>query len=580
MDPVLARLFDDSDDFRLVDAIAVAIPESPSKQLPRPQQVVGSIWHASGVIGNGGFWALFRSDINSNEVVKALEEIGADDSASAIKEAMTIFPNSEPLSAWLDRGEFIDNLDQDNDEILNSASRAFIDADKQRLQALGRYVRSNVNSFKGLDAGWVARWYVENLKSVPEADADPRDIALWILGLGGHVQFPDSDGESQFFNSLNDRLPGGDIVIVEIGFPDDRTDTLATLEHVSGLRSINGTLETISFQNCEFSSDMVPYLLKLPSLHSVDLSQTNVRDSDLSELAQLALKKLSLSDTAISDEGASYLSAMPTLQELELSRTQVTIECLDSLVSLPLLQAVNLPAELLTDDTLSRLVGLSSLRSLNLDHSKITDAGLSLIAKMENIESLVLDACLITDSGLAALSGLRMLKHLQLRYTSIGDEGLKHLEPLTQLVSLDLNSTRITDGGLPSISKLTNLSRLALDSTRIGDDGVVSLSSLTKLKYLELYETKVGDAGMKTVGEITSLVDLGLSSTRVTDNGIAELSGLTQLREFSFMETRVSDESIPVISGFAEIHRMYTSDLISPEGRDRLKQILKRWNSG
>lgn len=580
MDPVLSKLFEDSDDFRLVDALAVAIPESTSKQLPRSHQVVVSVWNSSGLIGNGGFWAFLRSDIDFDTVIDSLEEIGATESVEAMRQAVSVFPNSVPPDDWLDRGDFIDSLGQDDNEILSSASSAFYAAEKQRLESLGKYVRSNVKSFRGLKAGWVAREYVENLKPFPEANADTREIALWILGLGGHVQFPDLDGEVQFFNSLSYPLPDGDIVISEIGFPEDRSDTVALLKHVSTLTSVKGTLETISFQSCRFSSDMVPYLAEQPVLQSVDLSQTNVTDSDLAAVAQLELEELVLSGTAISDEGVGYLSIMPTLRKLELSRTQVTIECVDSLVSLPRLQSLSLPRELLTDGNLPRLVSLSSLTSLDLDRSQVTNEGLNLIAKMKNLESLTLDACSITDSGLAALAGLTQLKSLQMRYTGIGDDGLKHLESLTHLASLDLNSTKITDAGLTSVSKLSNLQRLALDSTHVGDNGLDMLSSLTKLSSLELYETGVGDIGMKTVRNFTGLTDLGLSSTQVTDTGIAELSGLIELRDFSFMETKVTDESIPTISKFLEIRRMYTSDLISPEGREMLKEALEHWNSG
>ncbi len=486
MDPVLNKLFEDGNDFHLVDALFIAIPETSTDRLPRPQQIVRTIWHAGGVIGNGGFGAFFRTDLDSDEVVHALEEIGATEAAAAVKQALTVFPDSEPHSDWVKRGDFIDGLTQDKTETLGSATRHFYKADKQRLRALGEYVRKHADSFKGLEAGWVAREYVENLKPLPAADAEPREIALWILGLGGHVRFTDFNGEDQFFNSLAYPLPDHEFVISEIGVPESRTDTVATVAHLSKLNSLQETLNTISLRNCECSLDVVPYLAKLLTLQSVELSGTDVTDSDLKAFAKLPLTELALSRTAITDEGVGNLAAMPTLRKLQLSRTQVTVGCLDHLGNLPELIEVDLPNELFTDENLPSLVQLSSLKSLDLGGSKVTDMGLVSLGKMENIESLDLESCPITDSGLVALTSLPNLRTLGLRYTAIGDDGMKHLEPLTQLESLDLNSTMVTSAGLESISKLTQLKKLELDSTKITNDGIPHLLSLKNLEYLGL----------------------------------------------------------------------------------------------
>ena len=577
MDSTLAVLFDGSDDLQLVDAIAVAIPEPLSESSPEPQRVLSCVWHASGVIGNGGFEALFQADIDSAWVVKNLKAIGAHDSADAVVRALEVFPNSTPPSDWIERGEFIDGLGGDQEKMLQAAASEFFHDEKPRLARLGEYARSNSDSFKGLKAGWVAKDYVESLKSFPNLDSSSREVAEWIIGMVGHVRLPDLDGRVQFFNSTYKPLPTTEIVISEIGFPRHRSDTPTTLEHVSKLSAIQDSLDSVSFAGCDFSSDFVTHLTKLPQLRTLDLSETNTVDADLNGISKLTLTTISLSSTSISNESVEQLALIPTLQTVNLGRTKVSIDCIDHLRLLSNLTELELPQTLLTDANIPRLALLDSLKSLDLASGNVTILGLAHLRDMKNLESLVLDSCPITDAGLVSLAGMDNLKQLQLRYTEVTDVGLTHLESHSQLETLDLNSTKITDAGLASLSKLKNLETLELDSTKITDHGIRHLRSLQKLKSLSLFETAVGDLGMETIGKLTTLTDLGLSETQVTDSGISKLSGLQDLRRLSFIGTEVTDESIPTLSGFTEMWDMHTSGHISIEGKKKLKQTLKHW---
>lgn len=89
MDSVLAILFDERDDFQLVDALAVSIENSPMRELPHAQKVVSIVWSASGLIGNGGFQAYFCSDTDPVQLIQALEEIGAVEAATSVRNGMS-----------------------------------------------------------------------------------------------------------------------------------------------------------------------------------------------------------------------------------------------------------------------------------------------------------------------------------------------------------------------------------------------------------------------------------------------------------------------------------------------------------
>ncbi|MBX9693044.1 MAG: hypothetical protein K2Z81_11715 [Cyanobacteria bacterium] len=67
-----------------------------------------------------------------------------------------------------------------------------------------------------------------------------------------------------------------------------------------------------------FGRNSLDYLHKLPALKCLLLNHVGVRDSDLSRLAKLSLKELSLEENPISERGMSSLASMSTLSLLSL----------------------------------------------------------------------------------------------------------------------------------------------------------------------------------------------------------------------------------------------------------------------
>lgn len=573
MDPVFSKLFSDANDFHLIDGLAVAISDSEESDLCRPQKIVRTIWHADGIIGNGGFEACFYANLSCEDLLDALDRIGAHESATAVKQALSVFPNSNPPAEMGEREEFLTSLTSLQVQTLSSSATAFSRDQARRVAKLGDYVRSHKLSFSGLESGWVAQEYVEQLVPTPTADATPREIATWILSLGGHIRFSDLNGSNRYVNRVTS-LPGNEILISEIGLPTFRRDINETLSHITTLRALQNSLVSISFNELTISPNELLQLSKLPSLREVDLSETDVSDLDLALIAKLPLTSISLRDTKISDSGVAHLEALSSLEKLELSSTRVTTDCLDSLIQLPRLVEIEFPKSLLIDENMDRIVRLRQLTHLYAAGSELTDKGLAQIAKLENLESLTLDSCIVTDAGLVAVSKLSKLKHLQLRYTKTTDQGLRHLETLSSLKELDLNSTAVSDVGMASISQLTNLNALHLDSTQVTDSGMANLESLKGLEVLSLYETAVGDMGMASVAKLTNLVDLSISGTQVTDEGFAKLAALKNLRELGFRDTAVTNKSIPVILEFSQLRRFHTSDFFTSEEIKTLKQAL------
>ena len=88
-----------------------------------------------------------------------------------------------------------------------------------------------------------------------------------------------------------------------------------------------------------------------------------------------------LSDTSISDEGLTNLSALANLSHLSLERTPVSDKGLKHLSELNNLAHLSLDNAQITDDGLKHLSGLTNLKYLDLNHTQVTDAGVKELRK-------------------------------------------------------------------------------------------------------------------------------------------------------------------------------------------------------
>lgn len=95
---------------------------------------------------------------------------------------------------------------------------------------------------------------------------------------------------------------------------------------------------------------------KKPRIHSIDLSEANVRDDDLAHLKSVrGLQELDLSDTNISAGGLAQVSGIESLKKLWLDRTQVSASDLAVLEQAKNLKKVSLVGTALSEADIDQL---------------------------------------------------------------------------------------------------------------------------------------------------------------------------------------------------------------------------------
>ncbi|MQY43251.1 hypothetical protein GG681_11420 [Epibacterium sp. SM1969] len=236
---------------------------------------------------------------------------------------------------------------------------------------------------------------------------------------------------------------------------------------------------------------------QLGALHSVSLTQTNVKD--VSRLAQFRdMKELFLSGTKVRD-----LSALAVLTELEtLVLQNVQIDDLSFVRNMKSLSELCISGSQVAD--ISPLAGCKKLRSLGLNNTPVRD--ISALAKLSRLRWLNLDHTQIDT--LDALASHKSLGELSASFTSVSD--LSPLSAAKQLTRLRCDGTGVSD--LSPLVGSPRLTTLSMNGCPIED--LSPLATLRKLQYVYLAETKVRDispiAGFK-------LYDLYLDGSEIED---------------------------------------------------------------
>jgi hypothetical protein len=100
----------------------------------------------------------------------------------------------------------------------------------------------------------------------------------------------------------------------------------------------------------------------------------------------------------------ALLKDVQNLQELNLSNVELKDSDLAHIAGLKHLERLNLSGSTVTDAGLAHLKNLTNLTYLNLFNTKITDAGLKHLHGLTNLKSLYLFETQVTDTGVGALA--------------------------------------------------------------------------------------------------------------------------------------------------------------------------------
>jgi len=179
-----------------------------------------------------------------------------------------------------------------------------------------------------------------------------------------------------------------------------------------------GSVWRVDLHQGKADKALVAQIAVLKELTTLDLSNADIDDEGVRQIAHLPLRVLWLQSTHITDASAATISRIKTLDFLMLNATGVSDRFLEQLEPLP------------------------ALEKLGLRGSRVTGAGMKFLARHPSLKELDVYWTKVDDAGVEALSHCQSLTRLGLSMTGITNDVLQYLEKLPSLAELDLTANR------------------------------------------------------------------------------------------------------------------------------------------
>src|SRR6266849_4901594 len=286
--------------------------------------------------------------------------------------------------------------------------------------------------------------------------AEEREIAVWILRLGGQVMI---DGVDRPIGDPFD-LPDRDfrIVVVDMHGTVTEPKDLEPLKKLASVRELYiparvwSPVSDVKAPLADESFAFYQGMSKLEKFHAglTTLAWLDIGDEGVKRMAPLTqLKHLRLNNTTIKDP--KCFEALVNLESLDLGDAYVLDSSLAPLANMKNLRRLNLLGTLITDDGLKHLRELTAMEDLDLYGVRVTDAGVESLRKLTALRRLNLLGAQITDASAGIISSFTELRELNLYRSRITNAGLAKLHSLRNLELLDLRYSGVTGAGVQAL---------------------------------------------------------------------------------------------------------------------------------
>lgn len=277
---------------------------------------------------------------------------------------------------------------------LNVQGATLTDAQMSAMCGLTRLTSLSLESCRVSDNGFreigsLSRLELLDLTGTPIGDEVVTRIAglkelraLWLVGRGI------SDRGLRKIAGL-DKLDG--LMLTDTNVTSDGLTALARHASLKEL-SVEGShvrileplrnltlLFSLNLAETAVDNESMKSLASLTSLDCLEIPNTDVGDNGLSNLRGLAMSRLVLNHTRITDEASAVLGELSGLWSIELRGTAAGDKCAAALASLP------------------------EIKIIDFRDTRLTDAGLMSFAKSMTCEEIKVTGSMITDEGVASL---------------------------------------------------------------------------------------------------------------------------------------------------------------------------------
>ncbi len=283
---------------------------------------------------------------------------------------------------------------------------------------------------------------------------------VWIIASSLMAPEPD-------FNELNERQK---TVTFAVSKEDSKRETMIAEERLMAVENpeqnkkekVWNTPKTDTRRKLQTLGNNTQFL---------DLTNTEILDSDTELLRGMKLYGLRLTGTSVSSKALKPIAGITSLEILWLTGCKH-----------------------LTDDAVLNLSGMHNLIDLSLSGTNLTDKAIASIAemKLENLRSLELDRCPnIKGSTIDRLSvSMPRFSSLSMEHSGFARENLWRVTCISTLTSLNVNGLDLKDEDMEILVSTPDhwlLSKLDLRNNRaLTDAGIMNLAKISTLNNLDV----------------------------------------------------------------------------------------------
>ncbi|MEO8350778.1 MAG: DUF4375 domain-containing protein [Chthoniobacteraceae bacterium] len=140
-----------SPDFDLVNRVFVRLADREESDGPDSindiERVVLLVWHAAGIIGNGGFHYFLECGLPLRSTAEAYSRIGVESAAAILFRLLDLFPRQHVPSDWDERMEFVEHLCDRNRDLFDRWEGDYYNTEALMGQQLAGWIRVHDDVF-------------------------------------------------------------------------------------------------------------------------------------------------------------------------------------------------------------------------------------------------------------------------------------------------------------------------------------------------------------------------------------------------------------------------------------------------
>ena len=310
--------------------------------------------------------------------------------------------------------------------------------------------------------------------------------------------------------------------------------------------------------------DVCGYLSRNPGITELGISDTKLSDEGASLLATVlpAIKQLSLHSVRISDKGMScllernpatklafhlceitdqqalYLAGKTRLAGLSIMehKSHMSGKGLDALTNNPQLNTFCLVNRPIQEAVWEVLKNKLSLPHINLGERCETGY------RNGTLTSLNLDFNQIGDDGARLLKDNRTITNLSLYANGITEQGAMALASSNVITHLTLTGNQIGDTGAAAFKNNQSITELDLANCGIGEQGAIDLAGNKTITLLKLRSNRIGNQGAAAFKDNPSITELDLTDCDIGAQGAIDLAGNKTITSLSLNKNRIGNQ--------------------------------------